>query len=232
MSISKNIKIALLYTTAKLANGSRFIRKISSPLWLAPTPTPERLIVAPYNLNTPVSITADDIVKGRYYFAGQMVELENQTPFKYQGASDAWKAKLNGFEWLRHLTASKEPQTLQHANTLIKQWISAHAKPSNTIAWDLDITSHRLIAWLFSSVQIVEQSDSNSYKAWMKTIGTHIKFIRHSCSHTPISIARLNARIALAYASICVSDQESYLRNAAKLLDDELNAQILSDGGH
>jgi uncharacterized heparinase superfamily protein len=43
---------------------------------------------------------------------------------------------------------------------------------------------------------------------------------------------RLTALIALCYASLCLANQARHIRSAAKRLSDELQRQVLPDGGH
>lgn len=232
MSLQNNIKIAMLSTSQILANFSRKFRTSSYLTWFTPTPVPDRLILAPHNLRNPDPVTARDIYSGRFFFSGQLVELNGRNPFTEEIPSLAWKEKLFAFEWLRHLAVTDNSLAVSNAQTLIADWIAIHGKPKNHISWKLDIASRRTISWIYHSIPIIEKPNPVFYRNWMKSIGVHIKFLRYSCNEAPIGLPRLLCRIALAYSAICVSNQDTYLRNAAKLLDEELNLQILPDGGH
>lgn len=232
MSLQNTIKIAMLSSTEALASFSRRFRSSSLLNRFAPTPAPERLILAPHNLRNADPITARDIYAGRFFFSGQLVELNGQNPFTQDQASKAWKAKLFAFEWLRHLAVSDNTLAVSNAQSHISDWIAAHGKPKRHLSWNLETTSRRIISWIYHSIPIVENSDPAFYRLWMRSFGVHIKFLKYSCGHAPIGLPRLLSRIALAYADICVSDQASYLRNASALLDEELSQQILPDGGH
>ena len=70
------------------------------------------------------------------------------------------------------------------------------------------------------------------YQQWLKSIGTHIRFLKHRINAFPDGIPRLTGRIALAYAAVCVAGQKTYLGKAPKNLDQELELQIFDDGGH
>lgn len=232
MSLQYNIKIAMLSFNDVFTNFSRKFRASSYLNWFTPTPAPERLIIAPHDLRNPDPITARDIYSGRFFFSGQLVELNGQNPFTQKSASLAWKEKLFAFEWLRHLAVEENTLAVINAQTLINDWITTHGKPKKHISWNLDIASRRIISWIYHSIPIVENSDSTFYRNWMRSIGIHIKFLKHAYNQAPMGLPRLMCRIALAYAAICVSGQNVYLRNASTLLDEELSLQILPDGGH
>lgn len=232
MSLQNNLKIATLSFKDALATFSRKFRASSYLNWFTPTPAPERLILAPHDLRNPDPITARDIYSGRFFFSGQLVELNGQNPFTQENASLAWREKLFTFEWLRHLAVEENTLAVSNAQTLINDWITTHGKPKNHISWNLDIASRRIISWIYHSIPIVENSDPAFYRNWMRSIGVHIKFLKYAYNQAPMGLPRLLCRIALAYAAICVSGQSAYLRNASTLLDEELSLQILPDGGH
>ena len=48
----------------------------------------------------------------------------------------------------------------------------------------------------------------------------------------PDGVPRLQVLIALCYASLCLANQAKQIRSASKKLSDELQRQILPDGGH
>ena len=232
MSLQNNIKITMLSSKEALASFARKFRASSYLNWVTPAPAPERLLLAPHNLRNADPITARDIYSGRFFFSGQLVELNGHSPFNEKNASIAWKEKLLAFEWIRHLAVENNSLAVSNAQTLIRDWISVHGRPKKHISWNLEIAARRLLSWIHHSIPIVENCDPAFYRAWMRSIGIHIKFLKYGCRHAPLGLPRLLCRIALSYAAICISDQSSYLRNASALLDEELNLQILPDGGH
>lgn len=232
MNLQNNIKIAMLSSNDALASFARKFRASSYLNWFTPTPAPERLLLAPHNLRNADPITARDIYSGRFFFSGQLVELNGHSPFTQKNASKVWQEKLHTFEWLRHLAVTDNSLAVTNAQTLIRDWISVHARPKKNISWNLEIAARRLLSWIQHSIPIVENCDPAFYRAWMRSFGIHIKFLKYACRHAPLGLPRLLCRISLAYAAICISDQSSYLRNANTLLDEELAIQILPDGGH
>ncbi|MCB1440045.1 MAG: heparinase II/III family protein [Nitratireductor sp.] len=194
--------------------------------------TPERLLLAPQDVRNCDPATAMDIYSGRYFLAGRMVDLDGRDPFREKGVPLQWQRELHAFQWLRHLDAASTGMATNNAKALIRDWMASHGKPSGSIAWNEEIAAKRLISWICHSVPVIESADPVFYRNWLKSIGLHIRFLKLSANDAANGMPRLTARIALAYAQICVDRQDIYLRRAGKNLCDELNRQILPDGSH
>ncbi|MDU6748065.1 MAG: heparinase II/III family protein, partial [Bradyrhizobium sp.] len=59
-----------------------------------------------------------------------------------------------------------------------------------------------------------------------------IRFLRYSTIDIPDGAPRLQVLIALCYAALCLANQAKHIRSASRKLSDELQRQILPDGGH
>ena len=59
-----------------------------------------------------------------------------------------------------------------------------------------------------------------------------MRYLRHTVSESREGAQRLQALIALTYAALSMAGQIRHLRSATKKLGDELESQILPDGGH
>src|ERR1019366_7408280 len=55
---------------------------------------------------------------------------------------------------------------------------------------------------------------------------------RYTMLDIPDGVPRLQVLIALCYASLCLANQARHIRAATRKLSDELQRQILPDGGH
>ena len=208
------------------------LRRSSSPRLLAGGRTPQRLLLAPQDLLTADPTSAADIYSGIFFLAGKTVDCAGNDPFTRFDAPLEWQKELHGFGWMRHLDAEGSVRSKTNIQALINDWLARHARPSGSVAWDKPVAAKRLIAWLCHSVPVVEAASPKFYQAWLKSIGTHIRFLKYRAAEAAPGIDRLTVRIALAYAALCVSDQARNLRNASALLDDELTEQIFADGGH
>ena len=209
----------------------RFITSVRERFRLSGS-APERLIIAPPDLGTSDPTVAQEIYSGVFFFAGKYVDTAGASPFATEPPSLDWARELNSFGWLCHLEAAGGPLSTNNAQALIRDWLALHGKPSKTIAWRVDIAAERLIAWLSHSLLVVENADHGFYRQFLRSIGQHIRYLQRSAPDAPAGLPRLAARIALAYAAVCVAGQNADRKSALKALDLELSRQILPDGGH
>jgi uncharacterized heparinase superfamily protein len=80
--------------------------------------------------------------------------------------------------------------------------------------------------------QQLDDSDVRFYRRFLRSLTRQVRHLRHTASEARDGVPRLQAAIALAYASLCMAGQQSRIRVATKRLADELVRQILPDGGH
>ena len=193
---------------------------------------PKHLAIAPQDLRTADSSYAQEYYSGRYVLAGKLVETQAQSPFELVTADDSWKRELHSFCWLRNLSLSGDQLSGSHAKSLVKDWIRLEGKSSDTIAWDIEVASRRLIAWLQHSILILSVPDHAFHQEFMHCLGVHARFLKRHASVAPSGFPKLIAYLALAYASICFSGHASSLRFSREKLKQELTSQILADGSH
>ena len=199
--------------------------------WTYNGPAPERLLIAPPDVRTADPTIATELINGTFVFAGEVVEAPNYSPFEVIPPTLAWGREIHGFSWLRHLKATDNPAARQVAREMVEDWIEIHGK-WNDIAWDHEVTSTRILAWLAQSPLILQGSDHEFYNLFLKSLNRQVRFLRRIVGDLPPGVGRLNASIALAAATLSMSGQKRYSRSSARRLDEELNAQILPDGGH
>lgn len=204
--------------------------------WMSPLrfsgSSPDRLMLAPVDLRTSDAFIAKEMASGRFPLADKVIETDNKTPFEIALPHDEFFNELHGFRWLRHLRASDDDDTKFLAQSLVSSWMVHHAKRLKGPAWELDIVSKRLISWLSHSPVILAEADHDFYKRFMANIALHVRFLRRSAPSHRNPTWRLQARIAVAMASLCLPSSNTLLKSAANALDEELENQIFADGGH
>ena len=138
---------------------------------------------------------------------------------------------LLGFGWLRHLRAADSGITRANARALVDEWISAHST-LEPIAWRPEVLARRVISWLSQATLLLEDADVRFYRRFIRSLTRHVRRLRRSVAEAPDGVPRLQAGIALTYASLCMAGEAGHTRGATKRLADELQRQILPDGGH
>lgn len=195
-------------------------------------PAPERLLLAPPDLHTGDPTVAQDIYAGQLFFAGENVTVGGTNPFEQQPPTIEWQRQLNSFRWLRHMAAAQNALSSSHARSLVRDWLAINPRPKPGVAWEVETTATRLIAWLCHSVTVVDGAELPEYRQFMKAIGQHVRYLRSTAPQAPDGVPLLMAYIALAYADVCIGGKLAGGAQAKRNLDSELERQILPDGGH
>jgi uncharacterized heparinase superfamily protein len=203
------------------------------PLLCPPLPRRklDRIVIAPQDLRTADPTRASEIYSGRFAFAGKIVVCDGRSPFEMTAPSNDWAEGLLGFGWLRHLRAADSSITRSNARALVNEWIDLQGS-WNSVAWRPDILSRRIIVWLTQAPLILEGADVRFYRRFLRNLTRQIRYLRFCAGNAHKGIPRLQARIALTYASLCMASQGRYLNGATRRLIAEIESQVLPDGGH
>src|SRR5258707_5426672 len=88
------------------------------------------------------------------------------------------------------------------------------------------------MSWLSQATLILDDADLRFYRRLLRSLTRQVRFLRVTANDTRDGVARLQARIALTYAALCMAKQVRHLRLTTRRLVSELERQILPDGGH
>jgi uncharacterized heparinase superfamily protein len=191
----------------------------------------DRLIIAPHDLRTADATRAAEIYAGRFVFAGKIVTCHGRSIFVLEPPSEDWEAALLGFGWLRHLRAADTALTRANARSLIDDWISNQAR-RRPLERRPDVLARRVISLLSQAPLVLGDTDSKFYRKYLRGLTREIRHLRYAMLDTVDGVPRLQVLIALCYASLCLANQARHIRSATRRLSDELQRQILPDGGH
>jgi uncharacterized heparinase superfamily protein len=191
----------------------------------------DRLIIAPHDLRTADATRAAEIYAGRFVFAGKIVNCHGRSIFDLEPPSEDWEVALLGFGWLRHLRAADTALTRANARALVDDWISNPANKRPT-ARRADVLARRVISLLSQAPLVLGDTDGKFYRRYLRGLTRDIRYLRYAMLDVPDGIPRLQVLIALSYASLCLANQARHIRSASRKLSDELQRQILPDGGH
>jgi uncharacterized heparinase superfamily protein len=190
----------------------------------------DRLIIAPHDLRTADATRAAEIYAGRFVFAGKIVTCHGRSIFDLEPPSEDWEVALLGFGWLRHLRAADTALTRANARSLVDDWISNTARKRLT-GRRADVLARRVISLLSQAPLVLGDTDGKFYRRYLRGLAREIRYLRYTMLDID-GLPRLQVLIALCYASLCLANQGSHIRAATRKLSDELQRQILPDGGH
>jgi len=190
----------------------------------------DRLIIAPHDLRTADATRAAEIYAGRFVFAGKIVTCHGRSIFDLEPPSEDWEVALLGFGWLRHLRAADTALTRANARALVDDWISNAAR-KRSIGRRPDVLARRVISLLSQAPLVLGDSDGKFYRRYLRGLTREIRYLRYTTLDID-GVPRLQVMIALCYAALCLANQGKHIRIATRKLADELQRQILPDGGH
>ncbi|WP_425493398.1 heparinase II/III family protein [Hoeflea prorocentri] len=193
---------------------------------------PDRLVVAPTDLRIADPYIAHEVHHGRFPLAGRVLETDGKSPFLYTGPSLGFDEMLHSFRWLRHLRADNTPEAFADARSLTEDWISLWGRQYVGVAWDANVTAQRVIAWLSHSPIILKNQDRGFYRRFIKSLALQIRYLRQVAPAMRDGEKRFRVRIALAMATLALPARPAAIKTAARNLDQEIERQILADGGH
>jgi uncharacterized heparinase superfamily protein len=205
--------------------GSRALR------WLAGPAIADELLIVPPDLRTPDPSLFEELAAGQLGLGGAIVDLNGHSPFALVPPSAAWARELNGFGWLRDLRAANSDAAHAMARQLVADWL---ARSASTFARTDDhaVIARRVISWISHAGLILENIPARAYEAITDSLGQQIQHLATSWHDAPSGYDRLLTLTALVLADLCVAGHDRQLRRMQRLFSDELNRQILRDGGH
>ena len=95
-----------------------------------------------------------------------------------------------------------------------------------------DVLARRIISLLSQAPLVLNDADSKFYRRFLRHLAREIRTLRYTAADVPDGMPRLQVQISLCYASLCLANQSKHIRTASRKLSDELQRQILPDGGH
>jgi uncharacterized heparinase superfamily protein len=202
--------------------------RAATGLWRRP---PDRLLIAPQDIRTADPTLAADIYAGYFAFGGKIVNAHGSSPFELEPPTVAWSRALAGFSWLRHLRAADTTLARANAQVLVEDFLSL-ADRRRGPGWEPHVVARRLLAWLSQSPIILEGADRHFYRRFMKGIGQARDTLEDALARGLDGEARLIGVIALVELGLCAEGAGMLYHRATRLLVDELDRQILPDGGH
>ena len=183
---------------------------------------------------------AEDLLAGRFHFAGQTLDVG---PWTTASPSRRFAGWLHEFDWLHDLLAIDSEEHHAKARAYVDGWIETYGR-GNEFVSDPARLARRLFNWL--ALWSPALSASGSEDSDMDVGGSdrvldrrrasvlrQLTILRGSLKALPPGLPRLTAGCALALGGARMVDgKNQFLERGLDFLDEELLRQILPDGGH
>lgn len=222
-------------TGLRLAGRAAYRRLRARPMslamlgvWLGRAPSPGLLLV-PQDLRTADPVRADEIMAGVNIFAGRIVTAAD--PFAETPPTPEWADALAGFAWLRHLRAAGTPEAAEAGRRLVMAWMAAQGR-GRPAEWKPAVTAERVRAWLAASGLLLAGADTVFYRRFSRSLWRQIRILEAQYPSVAPGADRLSVLVTLVTAGLCIDGEDLLLTRSARRLGQELDRQILPDGGH
>jgi uncharacterized heparinase superfamily protein len=199
--------------------------------WRHQAPIAHDLVLAPPDLRPQDPSFPDEVASGNMGLAGATAALRGASPFTIAPPTQAWARELHGFGWLGHFAAARTVESEALARHLVGDWIGLGARKS-AHAWAPDVVGRRMVSWLSHAGLILDGAERRPTAAVLLSLEDQATYLSASWANAPAGYPRLLALIGLAQAGLCIAGHERRLGAAERHLAEELERQILADGGH
>jgi uncharacterized heparinase superfamily protein len=193
-------------------------------------PLTDRIVFHPYDALPRRLEDADALLHGKFRFNGEMVEVKDGSIFDKEAPSQRWAEALHGFAWLPPLSAAGGEAARTLATNLFTQWLKRNARYSEPAS-----SAHVLARRLTNIFAHGRLALSNSDMLWRSKVFVSLReqsrLLARIAGEAPEGIPRFEAAAALALSGACLDDQKRIEAGVA-MLQAEIAAQILPDGGH
>lgn len=214
--------------------GSRGLAGVlGSPLlrWRYGAPVAEAISMVPQELRPADPSFAGELLEGQFGLAHTPADVGSGTPFDITPPNEAWARALHGFGWLSHLQAAGSEEAVARARSLVKEWI-VYGHGRHDVAWEPDVTGRRLISWLSNAGILLENVDQATFDRTAGSLVDQLKALSAHWRAAPPGYPRLEALLGVVYCDFCVMGHERRLAVSERRLEQELQRQVLVDGGH
>ena len=176
----------------------------------------------------------DEILSGHFVHANQEIDVGAQgDPWTIPAPSERFAYWLHSFEWLHHLAVGQDKMAAVRARYLVDRWIEVFGE-WNPYAWDNDIIANRLFVWLtqWSALLSMDRLSNLAESRRHSTI-RQLTRLRNTYRRTPPGLTRLKAAAVIALGGLIIpSKPDKFLNRGLDWLDEEIELQVLADGGH
>jgi uncharacterized heparinase superfamily protein len=194
-------------------------------------PIADRIRFQPYDARPAPLEDAEAVLRGRFRFHGESVEVRDGSVFEQAAPSAEWNRALQSFEWLPPLAAAGGEPARVLATNLISQWLKRNGKYS-VPAWSPDVLGRRLLNLLAHARLVITDSDLMWRSKLFVSLREQSQALARTSTEAPEGLPRLEAAAALVLSGVCLQDHGNRLEAGLARLEAELAAQILPDGGH
>ena len=193
-------------------------------------PVPDRILAVPDDPAPKRLEDADGLLRGRFRFAGQTLDVKQGSVFAVVPPGPDFAAGLHGFDWLGPLEAAGGEPARELAHKLTAEWLDHHRR-YGVPAWTPETLARRLVNLVAHGKFFLVNSDVLWRSRFFVSVRNQMRMLARLGARAPDGLPRFEAAAALALAGLALGDAKRAQLGLERLRQ-ELARQILPDGGH
>jgi uncharacterized heparinase superfamily protein len=175
---------------------------------------------------------ADSLLRGRFRFHGAQLDVpEGVSVFDLPPPTPAWHEALHSFAWLAPLSQAGGDNARRLATNLIGQWVKRHGNYSEPV-WSPHPMAKRLAAIFSHGRMVILNSEMMWRSRLFVSLREQCKLLERISAEAPDGLPRLETAAVLALSGLCLDDSVKRRETGLQRLEQEIERQILPDGGH
>ena len=205
-----------------------YYRSGLSSLLEEPAPTITNLQITPPILWPGSSRLGENIQHGTFTFMGKRIDMPEEINWYPPDACFFWISDLHSFGWLNHLREKDDKIT---ARRFLNLWLNSCDSYHKT-SWHPTPLSRRIIAWITHAQWLLSDADDTFKTHFLESLSHQIHHLQHNLAWDAGDHDIIHNLKALIYAGLCLPGLQSFYLDALDILSEQLDSQILPDGGH
>ncbi|MEX2642348.1 MAG: heparinase II/III family protein [Acetobacterales bacterium] len=175
-----------------------------------------------------------EILNGEFAFGGRKIAWGGggvATDWMPGGAPEYWIAGLHRFNWLRDLRAVGTDAARRRARGWMSDWIDRNRR-WHPVTWRPDTISSRIAAWLGHYDFFAASADEDFRQRMLASIEAQARHLARALPGDASGSALFSSLRGLIAAAASLPGCHGLLGRAIRQLEQEIEQQILPDGGH
>jgi uncharacterized heparinase superfamily protein len=172
----------------------------------------------------------DALLAGRFSYGSEQIALTD-FDFAELGTADAAAERLQGFSWLRDLSASASREKgARLGEAIAGRWLLAHGTRIDE-AWRADLWGERILYWTAYAPYILSSSDTGYRSALLNTLARGARHADATADKMPAGLPRITAWCGVVAAGLLVQGGVPRVAHGEAGLARALATAQFDDGG-
>ena len=192
---------------------------------------PEILLSSPKNGRPANSARGAQILKGVWKFGDSHLEApDGCAPWGPPFPSLHFADRIHRFFWLRDLIATGSSGEAL-GRSLIVSWTD-HFGRWDAFAWRADVVADRVINWLSAAPSVITTLEQSARETIFDSLSRQVRHLLLMQEEPMTLYGAFRRAVALVLAGASLPDGDKYRETGLAALEQELEQQLLADGGH